>query len=88
MRIFDTIIKAKKYAFACHCNYMHWQLANSHAQKLSATDFALFGGSVGVSMSPGVTLTGGSVGSFSLIKTTGVATLNANLYSDGNYPAF
>jgi len=68
---------------------------NSEAQQLNIRDFALFSGSGGtgttIPPSPGygvqigssITINGGSVGSYTLIQTTGNATINSNIYSGG-----
>jgi Subtilase family/Secretion system C-terminal sorting domain/MBG domain (YGX type) len=65
------------------------------AQQLTISDFAMFSGNGGagttVPSSPGygvqigssITINGGSVGSYTLVQTTGNAAINANIYSGG-----
>ena len=53
---------------------------NSNGQQLKISDFVLFG-SASVNISPAANIQGGSIGSFSFIKTSGKATLNTNIYS-------
>ena len=83
MRIFDVFIKAKPYAiiFMIAINFI---AINSNAQRLTISDFVLFGGSSGVDISPASTINGGSIGSFTLIKTSGNSTLNTSIYSGGS----
>src|SRR5258708_9649271 len=56
---------------------------NSSAQQLNTSDFVLFGGSSGVEFSSSTSVQGGSIGSYTLVKTNGNSTLNANIYSEG-----
>ena len=51
--------------------------------QLKMTDFVLFGGSQGVEISSASSIQGGSIGSSTLIKTTGSTTLSTNIYSGG-----
>src|SRR5437868_6322637 len=53
------------------------------AQQIKVSDFALFGGTAGVEISSSTSIQGGSIGSFTNVKTTGSSTLNANIYSGG-----
>ena len=82
MRIFDVFIKAKPspiiFAIAL---YLIGFTAN--AQRTTVSDFVLFGGTSGVDISSTATINGGSIGSFSLIKTSGSATISANIFSGG-----
>jgi hypothetical protein len=55
----------------------------SYAQQLKVSDFVLFGGSAGVEITSSTNIQGGSIGSFTLVKTTGNSTLNTNIYSGG-----
>jgi hypothetical protein len=86
-RIFVTLLTI------CLVNY------TSSAQQLNIFDFVAYGGNgncptgagqsvppspgCGVQLSSSTTITGGSIGSHRLIKTTGSSTINANLYSGG-----
>src|SRR5689334_21619359 len=59
-----------------------------HAQQPKITDFVLFGGSstcssCAVQLSASTTVSGGSVGSYNLIKSTGNSTIRSNIYSGG-----
>ncbi|MFC0775973.1 MBG domain-containing protein [Terrimonas alba] len=67
----------------------------SNAQSPAMGDFAIFAGSgvsgsvtppapgYGVQIGSSITVNGGSVGSYSLVQTTGNATINSNIYSGG-----
>ena len=54
------------------------------AQQLKVSDFVLFGGSTSVEISSSTNIQGGSIASFTLVKTTGNSTLNASIYSGGS----
>src|SRR6516162_10939628 len=70
-----------------------------YAQQLKITDFALFGGNgacpsgpgqtappspgCAVLIGPGSSVTGGSVGSYTLVTTNSNATISGNIYSGG-----
>ncbi len=55
----------------------------SYAQQLKISDFVLFGASTGVEITSSTNIQGGSIGSFTLVRTTGNSTLNTNIYSGG-----
>ncbi len=59
-----------------------------NAQQLKITDFALFGGSglcpsCTVNIGTSSSITGGSIGSYHLIQSTGNASITGNIYSGG-----
>ncbi|HKZ66006.1 MAG TPA: hypothetical protein VJ111_06615, partial [Chitinophagaceae bacterium] len=74
-----------------------WNLISikSGAQQLKISDFALFAGSggtgtttppspgYGVQIGSSITINGGAIGSYTLVQTTGNATINSNIYSGG-----
>ena len=74
-----------------------WSLIsiNSEAQQLRIGDFAIFSGSggpgtttapfpgYGVQIGSSITINGGAIGSYTLVQTTGNATINSNIYSGG-----
>ena len=61
------------------------------SQQLKITDFIIFGGSgqcsgstvCGVELGPTLNITGGAVGSYRLVKSTGGITLNGSIFSEG-----
>ncbi|HNQ00587.1 MAG TPA: polymer-forming cytoskeletal protein, partial [Bacteroidia bacterium] len=67
----------------------------SFAQTLPISDFVIFSGNggsgttsppspgYGVQMGASTTVSGGSIGAYSLIQSTGTASIGANIYSDG-----
>ena len=55
----------------------------TNAQPTTITDYVIFGGSNSVQFGSSANIQGGSIGSYKLVKSTGNATVNANIYSGG-----
>jgi len=76
MRIFDSFTKAKAWSiiFIIVLNVI---AINSNAQ-LKISDFTIFGGT-GVQIGSSNTINGGSLGSYTLVESTGNAAINSML---------